>query len=313
MSVFSDYSFLSCNGKTNIHVRRCDPNGQVRGVVQIAHGIAEHVERYDKFAAFLAENGFVVAANDHLGHGKSINDESELGFFGENGGWELAVGDMHKLHEQLEAEFPGVPLFLFGHSMGSFLTRTYIIRYRTGLDGVIICGTGQQSQPVVTAGKLLADMEIKRHGVKYKSQKLNNLAFGKYNDGFAPVRTVSDWLSRDEAEVDKYNDDPLCGYIATSGLFRDMMNGLSYIGKMRNIERMKKDLPVLFISGDKDPVGENGHAVMRVYKSFVKSGMSDVTLKLYHDCRHELLNELNREEVYADVLAWLCGKLESAE
>lgn len=309
MPVFSEYTFLSCNGRTKIRVRRCDPDGPARGVVQIAHGIAEHVGRYDDFAEFLARNGFVVAANDHLGHGKSINDESELGFLAENGGWELALGDMRQLHEQLAGEFPELPIFLFGHSMGSFLTRTYIIRYRGGLTGTILCGTGQQPRAVVSGGRLLAETEINRHGAKYKSQRLNDMAFGKYNDGFTPARTVSDWLSRDAEQVDKYGSDPLCGYIPTAGLFRDMMGGLEYIGRQRNIERMEKDMPVLFISGDRDPVGENGRGVLRVYHRFVRAGMTDVTLKLYADCRHELLNELNREQVKSDVLVWINNKM----
>lgn len=309
MSAVSEYTFTSCNGKTGIRVRRHDPDGAARGIVQIAHGIAEHIERYDDFADFLAQNGFIVVGNDHLGHGKSINDPSELGFFAENGGWELAVGDMRKLYEATSGENPGLPYFIFGHSMGSFLTRTYLIRYRSGLAGAVICGTGQQNPAVVEGGLLLGKMEIRKHGAKYRSQKLNDLAFGKYNAAFAPARTVSDWLSRDEESVDKYVDDELCGYIPSAGLFVDMLTGVKYIGSQRNVERMKKDLPVFFISGDKDPVGENGKGVMRAYRSFLKAGMSDVTLKLYHDCRHELLNELNRREVYSDVLSWLVSKL----
>lgn len=309
MPVFSEYTFLSCNGRTKIRVLRCDPDGPARGVVQIAHGIAEHVERYDDFAGFLAKNGFVVAANDHLGHGKSIADESELGHFAENGGWALAVGDMRKLHEQLAGEFPELPVFLFGHSMGSFLTRTYLIRYSGGLTGAILCGTGQQPRAVVSGGRLLAETEVSRHGAKYKSQRLNDMAFGKYNDGFESARTVFDWISRDPEQVDKYSNDPLCGFIPTAGLFRDMMGGLEYIGRQRNVERMDKSLPVLFISGDKDPVGENGRGVMRAYHSFVRAGMADVTLKLYAECRHELLNELNREQVKGDVLSWINSKM----
>ena len=312
MPTFRDDSFLSGNGKTSIYVRRCDPDTAPRGVIQIAHGIAEHIRRYDDFAAFLAEHGFVVVGNDHLGHGRSIRDESELGFFAENGGWELAVGDMRKLTERMQEEFPDLPYFLFGHSMGSFLSRTYIIRYRTGLDGVILSGTGQQPAALVSSGKLMAEWEIRRHGAKYKSQLLNDLAFGKYNDGFAPARTISDWLSRDEEAVDRYTDDPLCGYIPSAGLFRDMMGGLAYIGRQRNLTRMKNDLPVYFVSGDKDPVGENGAGVMRVYKAFLKAGMTDVSMKLYHDCRHEILNELNRAEVYRDILTWLESKLPAA-
>ena len=310
MPSFCDFTFPSCNGKNAVYVRRHSPDGAPRGVVQIAHGVAEHVERYDAFARFLASHGFVVVGNDHLGHGRTIRDMSELGFFSETGGWELVVGDMHTLHDRTAAEFPGLPYFLFGHSMGSFLARTYIIRYRTGLDGVILCGTGQQRPALVRAGRLLSAMEIKKHGPAYHSRRLQDLAFGGYNDGFAPARTLSDWISRDEAAVDRYNEDPLCGFLPSAGLFRDMMDGLRYIQAPRNTARMKKDLPVCFLSGDADPVGENGAGVIRAYRSFLRAGMTDVTLKLYHGCRHELLNERNRDEVMGDILVWLESKLQ---
>lgn len=309
MPAFSDYTFRSCNAKNDIHVRRCTPDGAVRAVVQIAHGIAEHVERYDDFATYLAENGFLVVANDHLGHGKSFQSEEEKGFFAEHGGWELVVGDMRRLYEQTHQEFPDVPYFLFGHSMGSFLSRTYLIKYPVGLGGAVLCGTGQQSKAMVTGGKLLAQLEVRRHGAKYHSQKLNDIAFGSYNKGYATHRTEFDWLSRDEAHVDKYIADPLCGFLPSAGLFADMMGGIGFIGTQKNVERMKKDLPVFFIAGEKDPVGENGKGVQRAYSSFLKAGMTDVTMKLYHDCRHEILNELNRDEVMKDVLTWLCSKL----
>lgn len=309
MPIFRDDSFLSSNGRTQIHVRRCTPDGSPRAVIQIAHGIAEHVERYDDFAWFLACNGFAVFANDHLGHGLSITDESELGFFAQNGGWELVTGDMRLLHEQIKEEYPGLPCFLFGHSMGSFLTRTYIIRYRGGLDGAVICGTGQQPRALVSAGTLLSQFEINRNGAKYRSQRLNDLAFGAYNRAFAPLRTSHDWLTRDEKIVDAYLADPLCGFIPTAGLFRDMMGGIAFIESARNISRMDKSLPVFFVSGDCDPVGDFGRGVQRAYRSFLECGMQDVTLKLYHNCRHELLNELNRREVFADILNWLGGRI----
>ena len=305
MPFFSEFSYRSSNKQTDIYGRRFDPDGEPKGVVQLAHGVGEHIGRYDDFARFLAENGYVVAGNDHLGHGKSVRDSSELGFFAEQGGWELVVEDMQRLHQRLAEEFPDKPLFLFGHSMGSFLTRTYIIRYRKGLSGVILCGTGQMQSAVVRGGKMLADMEVRRKGASYRSERLNNLAFGSYNDGISPVRTAADWLSRDEEAVDKYNADPLCGFVSSAGLFRDMMGGIAYNGKMRNLVRMKKDLPVFFISGAKDPVGENGRGVIRAYESFIRAGMRDASLKLYPDCRHELLNELNRRQVYQDVLDWI--------
>ena len=310
MPTLKEFSFPSSNGKTNIYVRSFIPDGAPRGIVQIAHGIAEHSARYDSFASFLAEHGFAVYTNDHLGHGRSLNDESELGFFADNGGWEMAVEDMRQLHDIAAGEFPGIPHFLFGHSMGSFLARTYIIYFRSGLDGVILSGTGQQPKALVLGGKLLSSIEIKKNGGKFKSEMLNNIAFGKYNDGFDTPRTISDWISRDEAEVDKYIEDPLCGYIPSASLFHDMMCGIDFITKARNVQRMNKSLPVYFMSGDADPVGENGKGVLRAYKSFLAAGMKDVAVKLYHDGRHEMLNELNRDEVYRDILNWIEGELD---
>ncbi len=309
MACFSDYTFLSGNGSTNIHVRRCTPSAEIRAVVQIAHGIAEHVERYDGFAQYLADHGYLVVANDHLGHGQSITGNDDLGFFGETDGWQLAVGDMKKLHDQTSAEFPALPYFLFGHSMGSFLARTYVICYPDDLSGAIICGTGQQSPLIVAGGKMMGRMECRRNGPRSKSEKLNTLAFGSYNKGFDEHRTDYDWLSRDNSVVDRYISDPLCGFIPSAGLFTDMMTGLQFIGKAENISRMNKSLPVFLIAGEKDPVGENGKGVRRVYDLFRKAGLSDVSIKLYPECRHEILNELNKEEVMKDVLDWLDSKL----
>ena len=304
MSAFSDYTFLSCDGKTDIHVRRCTPAGEIAGIVQIAHGIAEHVERYDAFAAFLADNGYLVVANDHLGHGKSVKSEEDLGFFAEIGGWNLVVGDMHRLYETTHAEHPELPYFLFGHSMGSFLTRTYLIKHPDGLAGAIISGTGQQIPPVVASGRMLGRQALSR-GPKYKSARLNQMAFGSYNNRIKDRRSAYDWLTRDPAVVQQYIDDPLCGFIPSVSLFVDMMEGIEFIGSVANCKAMNKSLPVFFVSGDMDPVGEYGKGVLRAYDIFLSAGMNDVTLKLYHDCRHELLNELNRDLVMQDILGWL--------
>jgi len=308
MPEFKDYSFISCNGKTPVHVRRCQPDGEVRGVIQLAHGIAEHVNRYDRFAEFLANEGYLVVANDHLGHGQSILSEDDLGFFADNSGWEIVVGDMNKLHTMTAEEYPGVPYFLFGHSMGSFLARTYIIRYRTGLSGAIICGTGQQGAALVAGGLFLGKREIKKNGPRHKSTAINNLAFGSYNKAFEPNRTEYDWLSRDNDKVDAYVADPLCGFMASVGLFTDMMGGIKFITNQKNVQRMNMELPILFVAGDKDPVGDFGKGVTRCYESFLKAGVKDATLKLYHDCRHEILNELNYQEVQNDILTWVESK-----
>lgn len=309
MPSFNEFTFLSSNGKNNVFVRECVPDGEIRGVVQIAHGIAEHSGRYVPFMEFLAGNGFVAVANDHLGHGKTAADESELCYFAPKNGWDLVVEDMDQLHRIEAAKYPDVPYFVMGHSMGSFLTRTYIIRHPNGLKGAIISGTGQNPGVVVSSGKLMAKLEIIDHGDKYRSPMLDKLAFGNYNKGYETVRTHSDWLTRDETIVDAFIADPLCGKVATAGLFYDLMTGLQFIWKTENLNKMNKAMPVYFFAGDKDPVGGNGENVKKVYNRFLKVGMQDVRLKLYKDGRHEMLNELNKDEVYADVLAWLNSKL----
>ena len=304
----SEFTFLSSDERSRVCCRQYLPEGEAKAVVQIAHGIAEHIGRYDGFARFLAEHGYIVVGNDHLGHGRTAGSGS-LGSFGENHGWELAVEDMHRLHDLTAARFPGKPYFLFGHSMGSFLSRTYIIRYRSGLDGVILSGTGHQNTLTVNGGKLLSRLESRRHGSAFPSRELNDLAFGKYTDRIPAPRTKSDWLTRDEAAVDAYEADPLCGFVPSAGLFRDMMGGIFFVTRSKNINRMSKDLPVYFLSGDCDPVGDYGKGVIRAYKSFLRAGMTDVTMKLYHGGRHEMLNEINSDEVFHDILAWLDAKV----
>jgi len=216
---------------------------------------------------------------------------------------------MLKLHDRTAARFPGRPYFLLGHSMGSFLVRTYIIRTNKGLDGVILSGTGDSRRFSLLAGRLAVRWESRRNGITYRSKMLDRKAFGKYNARIPNPRTDYDWLSRDNAVVDAYIADPLCGGIASAGLFRDMLDGIGFLIRPRNLARMKKELPVYFLSGDCDPLGEYGEGVIRTYRRFLKTGMTNVTMKLYHGARHEIINELNRGEVYEDILEWLDGKV----
>ena len=304
--------FFSSNGQNEIYYREYLPDAEPKAIVQLAHGVAEHILRYDHFARYLASQGYIVVGTDHLGHGRSLREKGELGWFGDNQGWERLVEDMHTLHIQTARRHPGLPYFLFGHSMGSFLARTYVIRYGSGLDGVILSGTGHQSKALLNAGYAIGKMECRRHGTRYRSEKFNDLLFGKNNAGYSVVHTAYDWLSRDDGVVSEYVNDPLCGFLPTVGLLRDMLGGMLFITRQKNIVRMRKDLPVYFMSGDCDPVGENGKGVIRAYKAFLAAGMKDVTMKLYASGRHEMLNELNRDEVYRDITAWLdakCGKL----
>lgn len=305
----SESTFLSSDGISRIYYREYLPETEAKGVVQLAHGVAEHSVRYESFARYLAEHGYVVVANDHLGHGRSIAAEEELGLFPEIGGWDKVVADIGKLHSLTAARFPARPYFLFGHSMGSYLTRSYIIRRCSGLDGAVLSGTGQQSRVTLLVGRLQCDREIRRNGAAVKSQRLHDLAFGKNNSGIKNPRTAFDWLSRDAAAVDAYIADPLCGFVPSAGLYREMVNGIDYCSRPRNLARMKKDLPVFFLSGDSDPVGDRGEGVIRVYRSFLKAGMTNVTMRLYHEGRHEMLSETNRAEVYADILEWLDARV----
>ena len=309
MPSFQDFYFQSSTGRTSIHALKCVPDGKPRAVVQIAHGIAEHIDRYRPFMEFLADNGFVVAGNDHLGHGKSIRVPEEQGFFAEKDGWWRVVDDMDKLHDIMSKEYPELPYVLFGHSMGSFLTRTYLIKHLDKYDGVILSGTGHQSPALVLGGNAAASVMAKLNGAMGDGTKLDSLAFGTYLSKIENPRTKFDWLSRDAEQVDKYIADPLCGFIGKSGLYRDMMQGIKFITNKNNIAQMNKEKPVYFMSGDGDPVGDYGKGVERAYKAFCDAGLHDVFMRLYPGGRHEMLNETNKEQVYQDILSWLNEKI----
>ncbi len=308
MPSFQDFYFQSSTGRTSIHALKCVPDGKPRAVVQIAHGIAEHIDRYRPFMEFLANNGFVIAGNDHLGHGKSIRVPEEQGFFAEKDGWWRVVDDMDKLHDIMSKEYPGLPYVLFGHSMGSFLTRTYLIKHPDKYDGVILSGTGHQSPALVLGGNAAATVMAKLNGAMGDGAKLDSLAFGTYLNKIENPRTKFDWLSRDSEQVDKYIADPLCGFVGKISLYRDMMQGIKFITDKKNIAQMNKEKPVYFMSGDGDPVGDYGKGVERAYKAFCDAGLHDVFMRLYPGGRHEMLNETNKEQVYQDILNWLNEK-----
>jgi len=306
MSVTSEYFFPSSDGKTLIHVNQWTPVSQKpRAVVQIAHGVSEYGKRYEAFAKFLCAHGFVVVAHDHLGHGLSVAEGETRIYFGEENGWEHVVDDLAALRERTGKVFPELPYFIFGHSMGSFITRTYLIRYPGKVDGAIICGTGQQSSMILAAGLMIINGEIKKLGASAFSEKAYSLAFGGYNKAFQPQRTDFDWLSANEENVDAYIADPMCGEAASVGLMRDMLSGIRFITDQKNVEKMDKNVPVFFIAGDQDPVGDMGKGVEKARRSFEKAGVKDVGMKLYHGLRHEILNEKSSKFVCQDVLDWL--------
>ena len=302
--------YFDSQGAGKIRCRCWLPQGAPRAVVQLVHGIAEHVDRYDGFARFLTEHGFAVVAEDHMGHGKSINGEGIQGYF--HGGWFAAVADTYHLLELTRGAYPDIPYILFGHSMGSFMARTILCKYPgSGITAAIICGTGAQPSGALPLLIKAADLIGKRSGETVPSKALEAMAFGSYNKRVEHKRTVCDWLTRDDAVVDAYIADHLCGFTPSAGLFRDMLSGILYIQKPESLNAMKKDLPVFFIAGGDDPVGSYGKGVRKAAEAFRQAGMQDVTVKLYPLCRHEILNEINKEEVFQDVLTWIEGKIQA--
>lgn len=304
----TDFFFKSGSG-ARLHGCRWTPDSQVRAVLQIVHGIAEYVERYDGFANFLNRQGILVVAEDHMGHGKSISQECPQGYFA--GGWQTAVDDTYRLTRDTMAEFRDVPFILFGHSMGSFMARTILAKYPdSGITAAVICGTGWQPAPVLAAGKAACALVCRAKGERAPSPLLQAMAFGTYNRKVEHPRTPYDWLSRDNSVVNAYKADPLCGFTPTAGLMRDMMEGIAYIQREENLAKMGKALPVLFIAGGDDPVGSYGAGVRTAAEAFRKAGMERVDVRIYPLCRHELLNEINREEIMDDVSRWIDGVLE---
>ena len=306
--VLHEFTFPSADGKTAIHALEWLPEGRSPiAVLQISHGVAEYILRYAPFARYLTDRGFAVVGHDHLGHGDSAIGAAPL-YFGGKGSWDFVVRDIEKRRRLAREKFPAVPYFLLGHSMGSFLARTYLIRYPGQVDGAVIMGTGQMGAPLIAGGRLVAAVESARLGEDKPSPVVDKLAFGAYNKRFAPNRTTHDWLSINPRNVDDYLAHPQCGGVPTTGLFREMLGGIAFIKKAENLKKMDLHTPVLFISGAMDPVGDFGRGVKKAYESFRAAGVEDVSLKLYPELRHEILNEDCRETVYEDIFCWLTAK-----
>ncbi|GHU17118.1 hydrolase [Spirochaetia bacterium] len=277
-----------------------------KAVLQIAHGMAEHSERYLEFANFLAKNGFAVCMEDHAGHGPQAK---QLGFFAEKDGWASVLNDMHALSDEVSAMFPGEPVFLMGHSMGSFLSRSYITRWGNTLSGCILSGT-MGPNPILGIAKALAGITAVFKGKRATARLLTKIT-GSANSGkFRDEPHEFAWLSTDTAEVQKYEDDPLCGFPFTAGAYLDMFTGVLEISAPVWAGNVPKTLPLYIYSGDNDPVGDYGAGVKKVYESLKAGGIEDLELKLYPGGRHEMHNEVNKKEVYADVLNWLNGHIE---
>lgn len=313
-----EFYYPSADGRTQIHAVEWRPDGDPVCALQIVHGMAEYADRYDPVARYLADRGILVTGNDHLGHGKSVGENHPHGYFCHENAPDVLMEDVHSLRIRQQTGFaeqgcPQLPYLMLGHSMGSFVLRNYLCRYGEGLSGAVIMGTGMQPEKLLKTSLRLVRILTALQGEKHKSGLVNALAFGAYNRRISHPASAMDWLSRDPKEVAKYNADPLCGFTFTLNGFQTLFTLIDRLHDKRRLEEMPKQLPVRFIAGEMDPVGDYGRAVRQVYDSFLYIGMQDVSMKLYEDDRHELVNETDREIVWKELYEWIMKTVQAGE
>ena len=301
----NEFYYLSKDGKTKIHAIEWKPEGKVIAVLQMCHGMVEYINRYDEFARFLVAKGYYVVGHDHLGHGESVVSKDKLGFFDESKGNKFVIGDIHSLRNLTKKKYPDVPYFMLGHSMGSFLLRQYIGLYGTGLAGAIVMGTGSKPNVVLAAGKTLCRIIAFGKGWEYRSKLVNDMAFGGFNKKFSHETNGSDWLSRNPVNSQNYARDPLCSFVFTVNAYYQMFCGIQAVNQQERSGKVPKTLPVFFVAGKDDPVGNFGKSVQNIYKDYKSYGIKDVSIKLYENDRHEILNELDRRIVFGDLFEWM--------
>jgi alpha-beta hydrolase superfamily lysophospholipase len=290
-----------------VFVRRWAPDVAPRAAVQIAHGLAEHGERYARLAGALTAAGYIVYASDHRGHGRTAARADDLGFFAPARGWDRVIDDLEQVRQRIVREHPDMPLVLIGHSMGSFLAQHLLSEDGVAFAGIVLSGTGGKPSVLAAVGRLIARLERLRLGPRGRSRLLQAFSFGAFNKQFAPARTPFDWLSRDPAEVDKYIADPLCGFAASVQLWIDLLDALGNVTSAARQARIPKRLPIYVIAGSNDPVGGNGKSVQQLLDAYRTAGLEGVAHRFYDGARHELFNETNRDEVTRDLIQWLDG------
>ena len=276
-----------------------------KGVVQLIHGMAEYIDRYDDFASYLVERGFVVCAEDHIGHGKSAADPSEFGHMPAHGGKDILIGDVHTLRRIVSELFPEVPYVVYGHSMGSFIARSYIARYGEGLAACVLSGTGNVPAALSGFGRTLARTLASMRGETYRSALIDGMGAGGYGKKIPNARTPLDWLSTDPAVVDAYIADELCGFMFTVGGYATLLDLTAEVVTPECAAKVPKDLPILLVAGDGDPVGDMGKGVEAAAQLLRDAGVKEVDCKLYEGMRHEIHNEIGHEQVYDDIAQWI--------
>jgi alpha-beta hydrolase superfamily lysophospholipase len=297
--------FLISHSDLQVQAYRWLPAGKPVAIIQIAHGMQEYALRYEHFAEWMNAKGIAVYTNDHIGHGLSAKSEAELGHFPRKDDWQRQVDLLHQLTLKIKAMSPGLPVFILGHSMGSVLVQTYMIRYGKEVDGYVLSGVIQQPLLMANIGILLVRLLSMIFGPEDRSKLIVSLGYGSYYKKFKPYRTKCDWLSRDDRIVDEYLASPLCGKRLTNMFYYNFFHGFKFIARRKNLAQIPSGKPVLIISGQDDPAGFSGKAPKKIQQLLTKYAGANVDLKLYPGGRHEILNEINREEVYCDVLGWI--------
>ena len=295
--------WLEANDRSGLFVNQWLPAGTPKAMVLLAHGMAEHSGRYARLGETLGDAGFGLYAHDQRGHGKTA-ERGTLGYFADNDGWCAVVSDLASLSQHIGQTHPGVPIFLLGHSMGSYIAQAYLMHHSASLQGAILSASNFQPVALYRAASLIARFERLRQGPKGRSALIEWLSFGSFNKTFKPNRTAYDWLSRDPVQVDAYASDPLCGFRCTNQLWIDLLGGLQQISKASNLAQIDPGLPLLIMGGECDPVSE-GKRLTDLATALRKAGNRQLQLNLYPQARHELFNETNRDEVMADVIEWL--------
>lgn len=305
-----EFYFDSRDGEHKLHAVKWIPEVEKPVcILQIVHGMAEYIERYDEFATYLANKGILVVGDDHLGHGKSVNPGEPYGYFCKEDAPTVLVRDEHRLKKMIQEQYVGVPYIILGHSMGSYITRNYLLRYGSGINGVIVMGTGMPSRAVVMAATALAAIQRVFCGGEHVSKLIDRAAFGSYNKRIKSPKTDFDWLSSNEENVQRYLKDTLCGFVFTVNGFQTVFKLIRNLYDKEKLKTMPKNLPVFFVAGAEDPVGDYGRSVERVYQSYKELGMENVQMKLYPGDRHEILNETDREDIYGDIYRWLLQRI----
>ncbi|MBS5934820.1 MAG: alpha/beta fold hydrolase [Clostridiales bacterium] len=291
--------------KLNVVIWKPQNNNKVKAVLQISHGMIEFIERYDEFATYLVQNGYAVVGHDHLGHGSTVNNQDEWGYFVEQEASQTVVEDVYRVTCKIKEIFPDTKLILLGHSMGSFIARRYLMTYGKELDAAIIMGTGSQPKLMLIAGKLIIKVLKLIYGDKHRSKFIEKVMFGAYNKRFSDNRNGKEWLTKDEEIRKWYCNEPGCSFLFTLNGYELILETLGFIQRQTNIDKIPKNLPIYIVAGKDDPVGNYGKGVERVYNVYKKTGIKDISIRLYENDRHEILNETDRQMVYKDILTWL--------